>query len=350
MAQLRIGFIGSGAVNFGGAEGPWDHASRLERMENLKFVGIADPLVQKAMQALEHRKRGSYGQLYEDCEVFATYESMLEKAKPDAVFIGVPPFVHGASDKAIELHCVRAGVHCFVEKPLSVAPPEHVEQYGRELAAAQAETGAILSVGYMFRYHGAVRRMREVLETHRKETGCGLMYLQLVYNCAYSELDHGFWWRKQRSGGPIVEQATHFCDLARFIGGEVWSESLRADAIKADDASGLGRLTRVPAIVNEDEVPESERIPRTTHAQWRFTSGALGALTHGVTLHGKKYESSIEAWADGLRIRLEEPYWPECCLRIRRGDTDEETVENFGDDDPYWTEDEVFINAVRSRE
>jgi hypothetical protein len=25
--HLKLGFIGAGAVNFGGAEGPWDHVS-----------------------------------------------------------------------------------------------------------------------------------------------------------------------------------------------------------------------------------------------------------------------------------------------------------------------------------
>lgn len=349
-SKIRIGFIGSGAVNFGGAEGPWDHASRLEKMDDVTFVGIADPVVEKARNVLEARKNGDHGSMYSECTVYDNYKTMLAEAKPKAVFIGIPPSKHGSCDdeKAVELFCVRAGVHCFIEKPLSVSPPQDVEKYGRELAAAQMDTGAIVSVGYMFRYHGAVRRMREVLDTHKRETGSGLMYLQLVYNCAYSQLDHPFWWRKEQSGGPIVEQATHFCDLARFLGGEVQVESLRADALKADDPSGLGRLSHVPAVVNEDEIPEKERIPRVTHAQWRFASGALGVLTHGLTLHHKRYESSLEAWADGLRIRLEEPYWPECCLRIRRGDTDKEMVEDFGKEDPYMNEDVVFMDAVRT--
>ena len=29
---LRVGFVGAGAVNFGGPEGPWDHATRLEKI------------------------------------------------------------------------------------------------------------------------------------------------------------------------------------------------------------------------------------------------------------------------------------------------------------------------------
>ena len=33
---LRVGFVGAGKVNFGGSEGPWDHASRLERIGNIE--------------------------------------------------------------------------------------------------------------------------------------------------------------------------------------------------------------------------------------------------------------------------------------------------------------------------
>ena len=39
--ELKIAFIGAGAVNFGGGEGPWDHASRLEQIKGLRVVGVA---------------------------------------------------------------------------------------------------------------------------------------------------------------------------------------------------------------------------------------------------------------------------------------------------------------------
>jgi len=39
---VRVLFIGAGAVNFGGAEGPWDHACRLEQLEDVYVVAIAN--------------------------------------------------------------------------------------------------------------------------------------------------------------------------------------------------------------------------------------------------------------------------------------------------------------------
>ncbi len=47
---------------------------------------------------------------------------------------------------------------------------------------------------------------------------------------------------------------------------------------------------------------------RATSAQWRFNSGAIGSLMHGVFLHEVKYEAELELWGDGYRIELLEPY------------------------------------------
>ena len=231
---------------------------------------------------------------------------------------GVPPNTHGSLDSPfdIELQCLNAGVHLFIEKPVSVAPPEKFEKYVEAVIALQKEKGLIVSVGYMFRYHPAVDKIMSTL----KEYGRNVMSINARYNCAYSEMDHPFWWNKARSGGPIVEQATHFCDLLRYIGGEVKQDTIHAIAVKAsDEKTSPGYLSSVSAINKEAELPAENRIPRLTSSNWHFVSGAVGALTHGVSLHGKKYEAAIDVWADGLRMALEEPYFPECKLRVRKG-------------------------------
>ena len=348
MANLRVGFIGAGAVNFGGAEGPWDHASRLEKIPGLKIVAISDKIPGKAQAALDDRRSKSSASVYAECNVYDDYELMLANEKLDAVFIGVPPFAHGSFDYPIELNCVRAGVHCFIEKPLSVKAVNDVSTYMEAVLEAQARQKLVVSVGYMFRYHSAIRRMRDLLRQHQEETGAKLMYLQLTYNCAYSQLDHPFWWRKELSGGPIVEQATHFCDIARYIGGEIDEGSILSKTLCDNHPSGAGQLKCVPAVIREEEIASKDRIPRLTLAQWRYKNGAVGQLTHGVSLHHKRYETRIEAWADGLRLTVSDCYTPNCQLAYRRGDTDDEVVESFESADPYQDEDDVFINAIRS--
>ena len=54
---MKIAFLGAGFVNFGGLEGPWDHASRLEKIEGIEVVAIVDPLTEKASAVCMHSLR-----------------------------------------------------------------------------------------------------------------------------------------------------------------------------------------------------------------------------------------------------------------------------------------------------
>lgn len=88
MAELRLLFIGSGAVNFGGAEGPWDHSRRLEQLGGVKVVAIADPDLPKAQEVLKRKQNGAHADLYRDCKIYADYKDALAATKPDIAFIG----------------------------------------------------------------------------------------------------------------------------------------------------------------------------------------------------------------------------------------------------------------------
>lgn len=207
-------------------------------------------------------------------------------------------------------------MHIFVEKPVSVLPPEQFQAYVEAVENVQKEKNLIVSVGYMFRYHPAIEQMKSILENYgRKVIG-----VNARYNCTYSASTHPFWWNKAHSGGPIVEQATHFCDLVRYFGGDVKMDTISAVAVPAsDDEDSVGYLSAVQEVIKEKEIPPENRIPRFTNANWKFESGGIGSLMHGATLQGIKYEASFDIWADGLRLALEQPYFPECTLRVRQG-------------------------------
>ncbi len=233
--------------------------------------------------------------------------------------VGVPPLYHGSMEQPldIELQCLKAGVHIFVEKPVSVLPPEDFSPYVRAVEETQKERGLVLSVGYMFRYHPAIQQIKKILQEH----GRPVMGINARYINAYSKSHNYIWWDKTKSGGPIVEQATHFCDLMRYIVGDVRLETISALALPAsDDRNDPGYLSVIKPVNKEDSLEKEHRVPRITTAHWLFSNGAVGNLTHVIALHGVKYETAIEIWADGLRISLEEPYFPECRLRVRRGE------------------------------
>lgn len=337
--ELRIAMIGAGAVNFGGGEGPWDHASRLEKIAGVRVVAVVDPDQQRARKQLGRRSSPSF----QGAKVYAEYARMLEEVHPDAVWIGVPPHAHGSLEggRDVERCCAEAGVHMFIEKPLSSSPPDTV----RAVAETLSKHKVFASVGYMFRYSRAVEKIRSILQG----SGGGVRAFQARYNCAYSEIRKREWWDTRCTGGPIVEQATHFLDLARFLVGEVETSSVRSIRIPAD--SPLGALDDIPQTDDgatfEETVPAEFRAPRATAAVWKFQSGALGTLNHATLLHGKKYEAEVEIWGDGLRIELVEPYGA-CRLRVRFPHSEQVEEFSFADDDPYLNEDRAFVETIRS--
>ena len=82
--------------------------------------------------------------------------------------VGVPPFVHGSLDEGLdlELPLIRAGIHLFVEKPVSVQPPEKFRAYVAAVMSEQKKHNVVVGVGYMFRYHPAVDKIKEVSPKH----------------------------------------------------------------------------------------------------------------------------------------------------------------------------------------
>lgn len=72
----------------------------------------------------------------------------------DAVDLVTPADSH----LAVAGECLRAGRHCFVEKPLTLTVAE-----GREVAALVRATGRVLQVGHIFRFHPVTEAIRERL-------------------------------------------------------------------------------------------------------------------------------------------------------------------------------------------
>eukprot|EP01120_Amphizonella_sp_Union-15-10_P007668 TRINITY_DN2617_c0_g2_i1.p1 TRINITY_DN2617_c0_g2~~TRINITY_DN2617_c0_g2_i1.p1 ORF type:complete len:388 (+),score=69.69 TRINITY_DN2617_c0_g2_i1:3-1166(+) len=341
--MIRVTFIGAGQVNFGSAlKEKWDHASRLERLSYVKPVAIIDPFLSQAKAVLEERQK-KLPTFWADTKLFQSLPEFLDsKIQTDCVFIGVPPFAHGSliSDN-LETLCASHGIHLFIEKPISSIPPQKLMPI-RDSLVGYSEI--VISVAYMFRYSLPVLKIKQILEKHK----AAISAVHLRYNCSYESITKSFWWDKTCSGGPIVEQATHFCDLARFLCGEVDLSSIKATTIPHDHR--LGKLESMK--IDEDKIPKENRVPRVTTCFWKFENGALGTLTHGLLLRGASYDTSIEIWADGLCIRLEDPY-DTCKLIVRDPDHQTPVIEDLSwektQDDPYFNEDVAFLDAIKTK-
>ncbi len=329
---MRVCFIGAGGVNFGSPEGSWNHAARVAGMENVEVAGIADPMPGLAARRVaEWRDRIPF----RTARAFAHWREMVEALKPDACIIGVPPAAHGGKDPGNDLEraLARKGTAIFIEKPLGCLPPAEIEETARIIE----DSGVLTSVGYMFRYSALFEYVREVLDKVQVRP----RHVILRYACSYSLIRKKDWWDRAQAGGPIVEQATHFVDIARWLAGEIDLDSVRAISLGA----GMPLADQPPGV--EDGVPEERRVFRSVSANFAFESGCLGSLMHTILLHGRNYETDIDIWGDGLHIAVHDPYGA-MRVRVRLPRSDPYTERVFTKDDPYRRELEAFVEAAAS--
>ena len=84
------------------------------------------------------------------------FSTLLADPDLDAIVLATPVPTH--ADLAVEV--LRAGKHCFVEKPLA----QSVADAERAVAAAE-KSGRILMVGHLLEYHPGVRRLKELTKS-----------------------------------------------------------------------------------------------------------------------------------------------------------------------------------------
>ncbi|KAL8293355.1 hypothetical protein RQP46_000056 [Phenoliferia psychrophenolica] len=357
-ADFNLVFIGAGGINFvsphrlgeskevrkvssaskgrmqppqGSVEGPWDHSFRLEHKlgPRLKVIAIIDPAHATAAAVLERKRASFVVSAYANTRIYASFDDFMKELKledtPHAFIVGSPPGFRGCVEEGrdIEMKILAAFPDkppaMFIEKPISTHTVAQATIVGRALADSQT----VVSVGYVLRYLKVVQKMRSILE----DNNLHVMATNARYVATYSAISNPAWWNKSKYGGPIVEQGTHFVDLSRYF---EWFE----------EAGQLSSQT-----VDEEAIPEDQRIPRVTSAIWKYANGGVGSLTHSLNLQGFKYATELEVFADGYKLCLVDPYNAPT-LRIRSPLSDDEEVCTFDGDDPYFSEVQAFVDAV----
>ncbi len=183
---MRIAFIGTGGI-------ARSHADGLAKREDTAFVGAYDAFAERA-QAFVARYKG---------EAYTDLGEMLDRSKPDAAWVCMPPHVHGPAEMAL----IERRIPFLVEKPVSVS----IDTARRILE--QVERARVLAAaGYMNRYRRSINRAREITASDPAV---------LVHGGWIGGTPGVPWWRvKAESGGQIVEQTTHTFDIVRYVVGE----------------------------------------------------------------------------------------------------------------------------------
>ncbi len=277
-ARTRVGFIGAGGI-------AGRHVGTLRHMPDVEIVGFADPDFQRA-QELASQVGG---------RAYVSREDLLERETLDALYICVPPFAHGDPERA----AIEAGIPFFVEKPLSLDMAE-----AESIAGAVEASGLVTAVGYHWRYLDTVEEARGLMRDTPAQLVSGYWLDQTP--------PPRWWWREDRSGGQIVEQATHIIDLARHLVGEI-------DEVHAFAAPAMRR----------DDFPDVDVAT---------ANGSVGTLATTCVLRWG-HRIGLHLFGDGLAIELSDR---DIMVDVGRG----RPVRGAGVD-PVQMEDRDFVDAVR---
>jgi predicted dehydrogenase len=284
-SRLRIAFAGAGAV-------ATRHAAALGTFDDVQVVAVADPLTERA-EALA----AGWG-----AAVHRDVDDMVQRTRPDALYICVPPFAHGPPEAA----AIDAGVPFFVEKPLACDL-----ETAETIAAAVARRGLVTATGYHWRYFDTVERAAELLVDRPARLAIGSWL---------DKVPPPLWWStRANSGGQVIEQATHVLDLARVLVGDV------------AEVSALAARTPRTAYPDAD-------VDDVSVATLRFRSGAVGTLAATCLLQWK-HHAALQLFADGLALELSESD-----LVV---DTGSGAVRETPQIDAKTRSDRVFLDAVR---
>ena len=180
---IRILVVGCG--NMGAS-----HAMAYHYEDGFEICGLVSRGTSK--ERLNERLGGSYP-LYND------FEDAMATTRPDAVCISTYPDTH----ERFAIHALKQGCHVFIEKPLA----DSVEGAQR-VAAAAAETGRKLVIGYILRYHPSWQRFIEL---------SGQLGKPLVMRMNLNQQSQGRMWDVHRnlmkSLSPIVDCGVHYIDV-----------------------------------------------------------------------------------------------------------------------------------------
>jgi predicted dehydrogenase len=172
------------------------------------------------LQSLGHSRlvlyRSRFGDALPDAAQYPVEHDLAQALahRPDAVIVSNPTALH----LPLALPAARQGCHVFVEKPLSDSL-EGVVALAREVEAR----GSIVLIGYQFRYHPVLRRVKAWLE----DGAIGRLVSAHVHWGEYlpgwhpwEDYRRGYSARRDLGGGVLLT-LSHPFDYLRWLAGEV---------------------------------------------------------------------------------------------------------------------------------
>lgn len=193
-APLHFAIIGCGLIGR-------KRADALTRIPAAKLVAVCD---------LDAKRADALASLFPDVEALTDASVLFARADVHVIIIAtlnsaLAPLTYAA---------VCAGKHVLVEKPGALNAAQL-----RTIQAAAVQTGAKVRIGYNHRFHPALQKARELLDSG---TLGPLMFLRGRYGHG-GRRGYDREWRadaKLSGGGELIDQGVHLIDLAGWFMGE----------------------------------------------------------------------------------------------------------------------------------
>ena len=272
---VRVALMGLGQRGLQHLKALW----RLQARGEVRLTTLADAFASN----LDQSKIRNYVEGFRaDGIVLTTDFNELLAQEQDALYICIPPNLHAGE----VLRAARAGLHLFVEKPMSLFLDEALE-----MEAVIRETGVISTVGFQQRFDGRHEAIFNLLrEGKRPLMACYTFHGPLEgHNVKHHQTElHGgprnrIWTANRAwSGMTVVEGGIHLLDLWRYWFGDVeWVQA---------------HYQHRP----QDEIYDDADNPYTYSVHFGFAGGAIGSLT--LSRLRKVYASHMDhqvLWTEG---------------------------------------------------
>jgi len=144
-------------------------------------------------------------------QVFGDWRELVYAPQVDVVIVAT---LHDSLAE-ITLAAAQAGKHVLVEKPAA----RNAEELA-PVAAAAAENGIKIHVGFNHRYHRSLRKAREIVDSGVLGE---LMFMRARYGHG-ARLGYEKEWRADpllSGGGELIDQGPHLIDLSRWFLGDM---------------------------------------------------------------------------------------------------------------------------------
>jgi len=255
MKKINFGIIGFGKI------GP-RHKDKIMENKNCKLTAVCD-IDESKLAVLSEEK----------ITLYKNYKDMLKEKNIDVVSICTPNYLHAQ----MTINALNAGKHVLCEKPMALTTEEC-----KQMIAAAAANHKLLFVVMQNRYNPPVQIVKQLIDNKK----LGEIYY-VVLNC-YWNRDEEYYktspWkgRKDKDGGALYTQFSHFIDLCYWFVGKVKSVYATTDNFNH------------PNIETED----------TGAVVMKFKNGALGSINFTNCAYKKNMEGSITLFGKNGTVKI----------------------------------------------